>query len=152
MLHNTEIRCFQSGLTLIELILSMVIISIAVTGLFSVINLTVSRSSDPIIQHQAIAIAESYLEEILLQSYTNPSDGYSGVDRGQFDDVDDYNGLSDTGVRDSQGDLVAILANYNVSVSVAVVSLADSVSAKKIIVNVTGLGSNLKLVGYRVNI
>jgi len=142
----------QVGVTLVELILSMVIISIALTGVFTVMNLTVSHSADPIIQHQAVSIAESYLEEILLQSYVNPNGGYTGVDRSQFDDVDDYNGLSDTGVQDSLGNLVTILANYNVSVLVSSpVTLTDGILAKKITVSVSGVGNNLKLIGYRVN-
>jgi len=124
-------KSLQSGVTLVELILSMVIISIALTGVLTVMNLTVSHSADPIVQHQAIAIAELYLEEILLQSYENPTGGYSGADRSQFDDVADYNGLTDTGVKDHLGNSVATLANYNVSVSVSAVTLTDSVLAKK---------------------
>jgi len=160
-MHHKQINYFckikkttylQAGVTLVELILSMVIISIALTGIFTVMNLTVRHSADPVIQHQSISIAESYLEEILLQSYINPTGGYTGVDRSQFDDVDDYNGLSDTGVRDSLGNSVAILANYNVSVSVSTpVTLTDGVLAKKITVSVSGIGNNLKLIGYRVN-
>jgi len=147
-----KVACSQVGVTLVELILSMVIISIALTGVFTVMNLTVRHSADPIIQHQAVSIAESYLEEILLQSYVNPTGGYTGVDRSQFDDVDDYNGLSDTGVQDSLGNSVAILANYNVSVLVSTpVTLTDGILAKKITVSVSGIGNTLKLIGYRVN-
>jgi len=142
----------QSGVTLVELILSMVIISIALTGVLVVMNQTVSHSADPVIRHQAVAIAESYLEEILLQSYDNSAGGYSGTNRGQFDDVDDYNGLSDTGVHDHLGNGVATLSNYNVSVSVSSpVTLAGSVLAKKVTVSVTGIGSSLNLVGYRAD-
>jgi len=142
----------QSGVTLVELIMSMVIISIALTGVLTVMNQTVSHSADPMVRHQAVAIAESYLEEILVQSYDNPGGGYTGADRGQFDDVDDYNSLSDTGVKDHLGNPVAILANYNVSVSVSTpVTLTGSVLAKKVTVSVTGVGTSLNLVGYRAN-
>jgi MSHA pilin protein MshD len=142
----------HSGITLVELILSMVIISIALTGVLSVMNLTVSHSADPVIQHQAIAVAESYLEEVLLQSYDNPANGYSGADRSQFDDVDDYNGLSNTGVKEHLGNAVATLAHYDVSVSVATaVTLAGGVLAKKITVAVSSAGISLNLVGYRAN-
>ena len=145
-------RNTQSGVTLIELILSMVIISIALTGVFTVMNLTVSHSSDPVIRQQAVAIAESYLEEILLQSYDNPTGGYSGTARDQFDDVDDYDDLSDTGVHDQLGNPVATLTNYNVSVSVSPpVTLAGSVLAKKVTVSVTGVGTSLDLVAYRAD-
>jgi MSHA pilin protein MshD len=144
--------CFQAGVTLVELIMSMVIISIALTGVLTVMNQTVLHSADPLIQHQAVAIAESYLEEILLQSYANSSGGYSGADRSQFDDVDDYDGLSDTGVQDSQGNAVTNLSNYNVAIVVSSpVTLSGSVAAKKVTVTVSGLNASLNLVGYRVN-
>ena len=147
-----RLNVLQSGVTLIELIISMVVISIALTGVFTVMNFTVSHSADPIIQHQAIAIAESYLEEILLQAYENPTDGYTGGSRSQFDDVGDYNGLTDTGVHDNQGNLLSALSNYNVAVAVSsAVSLTDGILAKKITVTVSGIGSSLSLVGYRVN-
>jgi MSHA pilin protein MshD len=77
----------QRGVTLIELILSMVIISIAVTGVLSVMNLTVKHSADPVVEHQAIAIAEAYLEEILLQAYTDPNGTNAGETRSSFDNV-----------------------------------------------------------------
>jgi len=142
----------QSGATLIELILSMVIISIALTGVLTVMNLAVSHSADPVIQHQAVAIAESYLEEILLQSYDDP-DGVDGeAKRSLFDDVDDYDSLSDTGVKDYLGNSVAILTNYNVSVSVSTpITLTGNVMAKKVTVNVSGLGNSLTIVGYKAN-
>jgi len=140
----------QLGVTLVELILSMVIISIALTGVLTVMNLTVRHSADPVINHQAIAIAESYLEEVLLQTYA--SGGYSGTDRAQFDDVDDYDSLSDAGVKDNQGNAVAALANYNVSIAVSTpITLTDSVTAKKITVSVTGGVTTISLVGYRAN-
>ena len=138
---------YQSGVTLIELIMSMVIISIALTGVFTVMNLTVSHSADPLINHQAIAIAESYMDEVLLQDYVVGS----GSARNEFDDVDDYDGL-DESVTDNQGDLVAILSNYNVKILVKpLVPPIDSVDQKEITVTVTGIGTTVRLVGYRAN-
>jgi MSHA pilin protein MshD len=141
----------QKGVTLIELILSMVIISIAVVGIFSVINLTVSHSADPVVNYQAIAIAESYLDEILLQSYTDPDGSNAGETRSSFDDVGDYNGLAVTGAHNRQGSLISSLSRYNVSVAVTdPVALEDGVSAKKITVTVSTQGlSGLALVGYK---
>jgi len=141
----------QQGVTLIELILSMVIISIAVVGIFSVINLTVSHSADPVVNYQAIAIAESYLDEILLQSYTDPDGSSTGETRSSFDDVGDYNGLVDAGAHNRQGTLISDLSRYHVSVAVsAPLALADGVSAKKITVSVSTQGlSGLALVGYK---
>ncbi len=142
----------ENGATLVELILSMVIISIALTGVLTVMNLTVSRSADPVIQHQAMAIAESYLEEILLQSYDDP-DGIDGeANRNLFDDVDDYAGLNDIGVHDHQGNSVSSLSNYNVSVSVpAAITLTGGVLVKKVTVSVSAVGTSLSLIGYRAD-
>ncbi|WP_262967013.1 type IV pilus modification PilV family protein [Methylobacter psychrophilus] len=139
----------QAGVTLIELILSMLIISIAVTGVFSVINLTVSHSADPVVQYQAIAIAEAYLEEILLQSFTDPNGTNAGETRASYDNVADYNGLNDVGAYNQQGALMSNLSSYNVSVAVVDQSVSG-LAAKEITVTVSGPGvSGLTLVGYK---
>lgn len=139
----------QTGVTLIELILSMVIISIAVTGVFSVINLTVSHSADPVVQYQAIAIAEAYLEEILSQSAIDPDGTNAGETRASYDNVADYNGLNDVGAHNQQGVLLSSLSSYSVSVAVADQAVTG-LAAKKITVTVSGPGvSGLALVGYK---
>lgn len=137
----------QAGVTLVELVLSMVIISVALIGLLSVINLTVGHSADPVVQHQALAIAESYLEEILLQNYS----GTASSGRANFDDVDDYNGLTDNGAHDRQGNAIPGLSQYDVTVAVsAPTALTGGVNVKQITVTVSGPGvSGLTLVGYR---
>ena len=142
-------KCHQTGVTLVELILSMVIISIALTGVFSVMNLTVSHSADPVVQHQAIAIAEAYLEEILLRPVIDPDGTNAGENRAIYDNVADYNGLNDVGVHNQQGDSLSSLSSYNVSVAVADQAVAG-LTAKKITVTVSGPGvSGLVLVGYK---
>jgi MSHA pilin protein MshD len=140
---------FQVGVTLIELILSMVIISIALTGILSVMNLTVSHSADPIVQHQAIAVAEGYLEEILLQSAIDPDGTNTGETRPTYDNVADYNGLNDIGAHTQQGALIASLSSYNVSV-VVVNQIVTGVAAQEVTVTVSGRGvTGLALVGYK---
>lgn len=138
----------QAGVTIIELVLSMVIISIALVGILSVMNLTVAHSADPVVHQQAVAIAESYLEEITLQAYS----GGASSGRANFDDVDDYNGLSDSGVHDQQGNAVPGLSSYNVSVAVsAPMSLSGGVNAKRISVSISGPGiTGLSLVSYKM--
>ena len=142
-------KSYQTGVTLVELILSMVIISIALTGVFSVINLTVRHSADPIVQYQAIAIAEAYLEEILLQSAIDPDGTNDGETRATYDNVSDYNGLNDAGARNQQGGLLSSLSSYTVSVAVADQAIVG-LTAKKVTVTVSGPGvSGLALVGYK---
>ena len=127
----------------------MVIISVALVGILSVMNLTVSHSADPVVQHQAVAIAESYLEEILLQHYS----GGASSGRADFDDIDDYNNLLDNGVHDQNGTAIAGLSQYTISVSVsAPIAQTGGVNAKQISVSLSGPGvSGLTLVGYRAD-
>lgn len=139
----------QSGVTLVELIVSMLIISIALAGILSVMNFTTGRSADPMLQHQAIAIAEAYMEEILLQGYENPDGGYTGSNRDKFDDVTDYNNLRDEGATDLNGISIDGLGNYTIDVAVDLVKI-EGIDAQKITVKVahTAIGS-IDLVGYR---
>jgi MSHA pilin protein MshD len=65
----------QRGTSLIELIMFIVIISAALMGILSVMNVTTKYSADPLIHKQAIAIAESLLEEIELQDFIDQNDG-----------------------------------------------------------------------------
>lgn len=65
---STERR--QQGLTLIELIVFIVIVSVALAGVLTVLTHTVRHSADPLIRKQALAIAEGILEEIMLQPFT----------------------------------------------------------------------------------
>lgn len=140
-----------AGVTLVELIISMLIISIALAGVLSVMNFTTGRSADPMIQHQAIAIAEAYMEEILLHEYENPPGGYTGAERDKFDDVEDYNGLHDTGATDLNGNSIGGLISYTIDIAVSAAAL-NGVDAHKITVTVThpAMGS-MDLVGYRTD-
>jgi len=54
----------QTGLTFIELIIFIVIVSVGIVGILSVLNFTVRGSSDPLVQKQAQALAEGLLDEI----------------------------------------------------------------------------------------
>jgi MSHA pilin protein MshD len=110
---------FETGATLVELLLSIVIVAIAASAVLGVLSVTNASSADPMLRHQAASIAEAYLEEILLKSFDDP-DGVDGeVARVDFDDVDDYDGLLDAGARDQFGNPIAALDDYSVSVSVS---------------------------------
>ncbi len=119
----------QLGVTLVELLVSIVIVSIAASAVLGVISMTTAGSADPMIRHQASAIAEAYLEEILLRPFDDP-DGVDGeVARADFDDLDDYDGLADSGARDQFGNPIASLAAYDVSVSVTASAALPGVPA-----------------------
>lgn len=141
----------SGGFTLIELVISMVVVSIALGGVLMVMNYTVQHSADPMLQHQAVAIAESYLEEVLLRPYSDP-DGTDGETlRNLLDDVDDYDGWKDVGARDQEGTAITGLESYTVTVNVTDAVL-NTVACKKVTVTVSHSGGvNLKLSGYRAN-
>jgi len=75
------IRVRQHGISLIELIMFIVIVSTALTGILAVMNVTTRGSADPIVHKQALAIAESLLEEVELMPFTfcDPDDGAAAI-------------------------------------------------------------------------
>ena len=146
----------QSGVTLIELIASIVVVSIAVAGILGVFTSTVGRSADPMLRHQAVAIAEAYLEEILLKPFADP-DGIDGEAlRSMFDDVDDYDGPVDAGARDQFDNPLAGLGDYTISVTVATSGALPAVGGgDALLVDVTVTRASdvaFTLSGYRTNL
>ncbi len=113
----------EAAFTLIEIIVTLVVIAIAGVALISVFTSTVRGSADPLIQQQATTIAEAYVEEILLRSFDDPQGGESGTDEGEagrseYDDVKDYRSLAAGPAADQLGNPIPALANYTVTVSV----------------------------------
>lgn len=145
---STERRA--RGLSLIELALFIVVVSAGAAGVLSVLNLTVMRSADPFPVKQALSVAEALLDEILSKSYSAlPGTGA----RSAFDDVDDYNGFSMTGVKAIDGTPLAGLSDYRVDVAVAAATLNGS-AAKRVTVTVThpaAGGQSYPLSGYRTD-
>lgn len=60
----------QAGVTLIELLMFIVIVSIAVAGVLQMMNLSATMSVDPLRRKQAMLIAEGLLEEVSLARFT----------------------------------------------------------------------------------
>lgn len=140
------------GFTLIELVISIVVVSIALGGVLMAINYTVTHSADPMLQHQAVAIAESYLEEILLKPFDDPDGVDDEGSRALFDDVDDYHDLKDSGARDQTETAITELTNYTVEVTVVGTTLngISDTNCKKITVTVSHpVGFNMTISGYR---
>ena len=141
----------QTGATLVELIISIIIISIALAGILGLVNLTVVHSADPLVQHQAIAIAESYIEEVALLAITDPDGTNAGETRSSYDNIDDYHGLSDNGAHDQLGDAITGLENYNVTIAIND-QIISGVTMKAINVTVDRPGSStINLTAYRAN-
>jgi MSHA pilin protein MshD len=146
----------ERGVTLIELIVSILIVAIAASAVLGVLSRSAGRSADAMIMAQAVSIAEAYLEEISLKAYADP-DGVDGETvRTDFDDVDDYNGLVDSGARNQFGTAIAALSRYTVTVTVGTSAALTSVpsgDALRIDVRVTYTPNvTVALSGYRTRL
>ena len=69
-------RAICSGVTLVELIVFIVIVGVALAGLFAAFNTMTAGSADPQVRKQVLAIAESLLDEVALMplTYCDPDD------------------------------------------------------------------------------
>lgn len=141
------------GITLVELIVAIVIIGVALAGVLTVFLRNTSASADPLIWHQATAIAEAYLEEALTKNFTVGP----GNTRATYDDVLDYN-FTDVGARDQTGSPISGLEGYTVQIQAAYAALNDitqaSNNAVRVQVTVTpaiSTSSAITISSYRTN-
>lgn len=167
-------RHHVTGATLVELVVSIVVISIGLAGILIVMDRNTRASGDPMVQHQAIAIAEAYLEEILLKDFCDPDNAVScqpgnapgsancnvcppaELNRADFDNVCDYNNRTDDGARDQMNQphgLDAYRVRTDVFTDDTLNGLAGaSCEVLRVGVSVTGPGNiAYTLSGYRTN-
>ncbi|MCX7142502.1 MAG: prepilin-type N-terminal cleavage/methylation domain-containing protein [Proteobacteria bacterium] len=146
----------QSGMTLIELIVAIVIIGIGLAGVLVTFTTTIRHSADPMVRKQLSAIAEEMMEEILLKPFavTAPNPPFAGCARLTFNDVRDYNGYSSVNICDVDG--TTVLSGVAVSVSVSPPAVSplplSGVAATDqltISVSVTQGGERYALTGWR---
>ena len=145
----------HQGFTLIELIVAITVVAIAATTLLGTIAAVTSRSADSMMQQQAIAIAQAYLDEIEQRWVVDPNGTPANTGRGSWDLVDQYNGLTDVGAHDQFGNAIAALSAYTVAVSVAQSTALTGIAgtaARRIDVTVTASPNvRVTLSGYRTN-
>ncbi|OGB23051.1 MAG: hypothetical protein A3I66_08515 [Burkholderiales bacterium RIFCSPLOWO2_02_FULL_57_36] len=145
---DKTIKRRQAGISLVELIMFIIIVSVGIAGILSVMNVTTKSSADPMQRKQALSIAESLLEEIQLQPFTycDPTDanvatatgafvgpgGCDAVAEGSgaeltqsryppdpFNNVNDYSGFSMAGIRGLDNVAITGLENYTATVMIA---------------------------------
>lgn len=97
-------------MTLVETMVFLVVVSIALVALVRVFSQGVSDSVDPVVRARALELGQATLDEILARKYDentptggvpacNSTDGPPCVGiapDGDYDDVGDYHGISDT--------------------------------------------------------
>lgn len=147
------------GFTLVELIISIVVISIALSGTLIATNIASKYSSDPMVSRQAVSIAQSYLDEILTKKFptTLPCPAPPGGGRSVYKNVCDYQGLVDVGPKDQTGTAVSGLEAYTVTVAIddtaAVLgTLTTGTQVVRVDVTVTRTAMpSVKVSGYRTS-
>lgn len=147
----------------------IVIIGIALAGILLVMDTVTGRSADTLIRKQALAIAESLLEEIELQDFIaasgvtacppNPTPNpVTQANRASgYHIVCDYNGFNmPAGITTVNGLAVPGLGGYSATVAVAPAALGSGAatiaagSAVQITVTVTDpQGNPAQVAGYR---
>ena len=130
-------RTRQRAFTLIELVVAIVIITMAAGTIVGLIASMSRSSAETITQSQSASIASAYLNEILSQPFAS---------------VITYNGRSDNGARDGFGNIVA--PDYRVDVFVANASLHGiaTTQSRRVLVRVTDpMGEQVWLSGFKTN-
>ena len=154
----------DGGFTLIELVVAMLILSIAGLGVTYALSLGLRHQSDALWQSKAVALGESYLEEILARRYDEhaPVGGVppcspattacsaagafnDGEARAAFDDVDDYDGIVEQPPLDANGNArtgydsyrVTVAVAYPTAAQIAAFGLDDGTDAKLVTVTVS---------------
>ncbi len=145
----------QRGFTLVELVVAITLVAVAATTVLGAFATFASRSADALLQQQAVAIAQAYLDEITQRWVVDPNGTPPNTGRGSWDLVDQYAGLTDVGARDQFGNAIPTLAGYTVSVAVSTTTALPGIAAaaaRRIDVTVTANpGVSVTLSGYRTN-
>lgn len=141
LLRRPAPRARTRGVSLVELLMFIVIISVAMVGIVHVLNLNASNSFDPLMRKQALAIAEGLLEEVQLAKFTF-CDGNDGK-------VDTATSAADCAVPEVLGpeagnsrpfDNVNDYAGASYTVDVAGKNLPSGYRATVSVINEAGLG------------
>lgn len=148
---TSRARRTQLGFSLVELIIFIVVVSVGIVGILKVMDISVRSSADPMVRKQALALAESILEEVLQKAYCDP-DGVSGeATRDTKDDVRDFDFISETlpaGPVFTGTPAALNGATINIGVPPAFVSLG-TIQAKRVSVTAVVRSESVTLIGYR---
>nr|WP_227508309.1 type II secretion system protein [Marinobacter sp. P4B1] len=125
----------QQGATLVELVMTIVIIGVAIAGVVGAFSLITGRSADPLNQTRAVALAQLYMDEILARNYDESSKVGGGkvsssqVDcepaetssqpRADYEDVNDYHAITNAIPEDGEGNPLPGYGNFRISITVA---------------------------------
>ncbi len=170
----------QTGFTLVELVVGIVVMAIALTFMTSVFFSNPGRSVEPMMQIRAAEFGQALMDEILSKNFddTTPvggvpacivctatgSFGSEGESRSTYDDVDDYHDScgSPVALTNGLGNGVSNFNGYSMEVCVSYDGNYDgapdsNINAKLIRVNIflpsgAGMGTDpISFSGYKGN-
>lgn len=147
-------RALRRGFTLPEVVIAIVVIGVGLTGVLLALRTAARSSADPLVTRQLKAVASTLMEEIQLKPFAAAANtAPAGCARDTFNDVADYNGVSSTGICSIDGTPIALLARYNMSISVTATAFGSipASAAKRIVVTVTQGTQSLQMVGWRLD-
>jgi MSHA pilin protein MshD len=151
-------RSGQAGVTLVELVVAIAILSVAVAGTLSVIRRTTLGSADPMLMQQASFVAEAYLAEILTKSFPTVAPCPApAVPRASYTSVCDYALIADEDPTDQNGTAIPGLETLGVTVTVDLAAQLDTLvgmagGVVRIDVQVTYTGGEVQLSAYRTDL
>ncbi len=118
----------QRGVTLIDLILVIIIVSLAVPPMMALLMEGTRLSTFGVTVTRANGMASTLFEEVRSKRWDENTDGTAsatlgpdGESRAAFDDVDDFDGLDESPPKDSLGSDLAASAGFRQQVSVCYV-------------------------------
>ncbi len=164
----------QRGVTLIEMVLTILILSIALVMISAVLSGGLGRSADTTQELRSVALAQSYLDEILGKRFdensaprgippcsgTCTAEGSFGPDGGElredYDDVDDYHGLDEgdgqvNPLQDAAGATRTGYDNFRVQVSVRYIDIGVEEASLGVAANDLDDNEDAKLITVTVS-
>jgi len=121
----------QRGVTLIDLIVTIIILAIAVPPMVGVFITSTRNSTFGVNMARANHLASNLLEEIRSKRWDENTGaasatlGPEGETRSTYDDVDDFHGLNETPPKDSLGVAMSGTTGFRQQVSVCYVASTD---------------------------
>ena len=154
----------NSGFTIVELIMTILILSIATAGVVGSLSYGLRYSADAMPRAKTVALAQAYFDEIMAKRYdeTTPLGGLpacsvatipctdaaafdDGEVRSSYDDVDDFHGLDERPPRNADGMAMTDYDEFRVQIAVrypdatetAALGIGASTDAKLVSLTVT---------------
>ncbi|HBS42181.1 MAG TPA: MSHA biogenesis protein MshD [Oceanospirillales bacterium] len=122
----------MSGLSLVEMVMTIVIISIALVASLTAFSTLSGRTADGMIQTRTLDLAQLYIDEILNHRFDEATGAFGvptytgacritndGESRDAYDDVDDFDAINNEIPTFADSALASAYDGFRVSVSVS---------------------------------